>query len=203
MKKRTPRIAGAIVGTAVASLALASVGSASIQVKPANYDPGKLGTTVSKWANGAGVPDGRGLEHGLKLSKGGVITDNAAGQAMVTDVRGRTLSNLGFTYKGYCGAGAPRFDVELTSGARFWVGCNYGTATASYPGWTHVSFNDASFLPASGSEWPGLGNAEIQSIGIIQDEVGAVVLDNVRINGHSVQGPKEEPKRHERRRSHH
>jgi hypothetical protein len=88
MKKRTPRIAGAIVGTAVASLALASVGSASIQVKPANYDPGKLGTTVSKWAKGAGVPDGRGLEHGLKLSKGGVITDNAAGQAMVTDVRG-------------------------------------------------------------------------------------------------------------------
>ena len=189
MKKRTTRIAVAGVAAVVASLALASVGSASIQVKPSNYDPDKLGTTVSKWASHAGVPDARGAEQGLKLSKGGALTDNAAAGAVVTDVRGRTLSNLGYTYQGYCGAGAPRFNVELTNGDFFFVGCNSGTAIPSYTGWTHVDFNDASFAPAGAYTWPGLGNAEIQSISIIQDEVGAVTLDNIRINGRSVHGP--------------
>ena len=198
MKKRTTRIAVAGVAAVAASLTLASIGSASIQVKPSNYDPGKLGTTVSKWANHTGVPDDRGAEQGLKLSKGGALTDNAAAGANVTDVRGRTLSNLGYTYSGYCGAGAPRFNVELTNGDFFFVGCNSGTATPSYPGWTHVDFNDASFVPAGAYVWPGLGDAEIQSISIVQDEVGAVTLDNIRVNGRSVQGPA--PKHHRNHR---
>ena len=178
-----------IVLVAIAALVVAGSAIAKTSAKPGVYDPGHIGTVSAKWKTNAGVPDNRGTEEGLVLKKGGSTSDNAAAGANLKNVKGITLNGLGFNYKdgSACSGGAPRFNVQLTNGDFFFVACSYGDTTTSFPGWTHVSFTNDDFV-AAGASRPGFGDAEVQSIGVIQDEAGKTTLDNIRVNNRTIHG---------------
>ena len=179
-----------IVLVAIAGLVLAGSALAKTSAKPGVYDPGHIGTVSAKWKTNAGVPDNRGTQEGLVLEKGGSTSDNAAAGANLKNVKGITLNGLGFNYKdgSACSGGAPRFNVQLTNGDFFFVACSYGDTTTSFPGWTHVSFTNDDFVAAGAYTWPGFGDAEVQSIGVIQDEAGKTTLDNIRVNNRTIHG---------------
>lgn len=160
----------------------------AFRVKPWVYDPDDLGIASAAWVTKQGIPDAGGSTHALYLAKEGATAANAAGGASVEGVAGTTLRELGFDYRadGYCGAGAPRFNVYTTSGTYFFFGCAYGTheQETPAPGWTRVRFRNADAFPADGvTPFPGFGSAEITFIEIVLDEQGSVYLDNIDVNG--------------------
>jgi hypothetical protein len=63
---------------------------------------------------------------------------------------------LGFDVRndGWCGAGAPRYNVTLVGGDSFYFffGCAYGihTPVPGYPNWTRVRFTNADAFAANG-----------------------------------------------------
>jgi hypothetical protein len=130
---------------------------------------------------------------GLLLSKNGLTSDCSAAQANITNVKGKTLTELGFDVRNgsHCGAGAPRFDVQASDGFHFLGGCSNGTATPAPQdptAWTRVRIdptNPAQAFP------PIASGATIVNISIIFDEgtdtsggmPGLAVIDNIDING--------------------
>src|SRR5206468_4260614 len=65
-----------------------------------------------------GLPDAHGdSNHALFLTKDGLTTTNASSGVVIQGVSGIMLTELGFDVRtdGHCGAGAPRFNVTLTS----------------------------------------------------------------------------------------
>ena len=151
--------------------------------KPWTYDPDNTGVAAGAWVPKAGYEG-----HGLYLQKNGPTATNAAAGATIQGVNGIKLTELGFDYMnaGYCGAGAPRYNVHLTDGSSyFFFGCAYGLHTALGPDWTRVRFTDADAYPASPAYvWPGFGNAQVAAVYLVFDEgPGAVTLDNLDVNG--------------------
>lgn len=127
----------------------------------------------------------KNAEQVLSLQKNASTATNSAGGATVEGVSGLTLTELGFDYNGYCGAGAPRFNVYTTNGTYYFFGCTYGTHTSLGNGYTRVRFSNADAFPADGvTAFPGFGTAVMTSIEIVQDEGPAqVLLDNIDVNG--------------------
>jgi hypothetical protein len=82
----------------------------------------------SNWVTHQGLADAGRSDHALELKKLGTTVTNASSGADVHGVIGLTLSELGFDYEvgGHCGAGAPRFNVTLTTGQTFFFGCSHG-----------------------------------------------------------------------------
>jgi hypothetical protein len=192
----------------VASLAFAASASARISIDPGVFDPDQVGTITSKWKQKAGLPetDAGGKRWGLLQGKEGALTDNASAFAIVKGVKGSSLAGgLGFAYNGYCGAGAPRFNITLKDGSSYFGGgCANGISTpvAGAPtGWFHVELTDANVVPADGSSgpWPGFGNVEVKRISLLFDEVGQTTLDNIRIGKRVVGAPNRKQHHH----SHH
>ena len=106
----------------------------------------------------------------------------------ITGTAGITLEQLSFDYNGYCGEGAPRFNVFTTSGTYYFFGCLHGKHTERGSGWQRVEFDQADAVPADGSPaFPGFGKTKVTGIEIVMDEVGTVMLDNVSINGMVIQ----------------
>ena len=181
-----------------AVLVLAAIGSAAAQsgfiAQTFVFDPGHLGISDSQWQPGTGLPDAGKSNHGLFLTKFGPTAALAASGASIKGVNGITLSTLGFDVRndGWCGAGAPRYNVTLADGTGFYFffGCAYGihTPVAGFPSWTRVRFTDADAFPADGvSAWPGFGTAEVAAIDLIFDEgtdvgPGFTFVDNLAIN---------------------
>jgi hypothetical protein len=168
----------------------------SFMVKPWTYDPGKTRKVSSAWVTHEGLKDAGGSDHTLYMTKKTATEANAAGGATVT--YSGTLSSLGFDYRndGWCGAGAPRFNVYTTTGTYYFFGCTYGTHTSSTESaaWTRVSFNNTDAFPADGTTaWPGFGNVTVTGIDIVYDEgttqnnqplgQGFAYLDNIQVNG--------------------
>ncbi len=150
----------AFAGTAVAG----KIGTA----KPWEYDPGKTGTVVAKWT-----------KDGLSLQKNTETATNAAAGADIKGVDGETLTKLSFEVQGYCGAGAPRFNVYTDAGTSF-LGCIYGEKLDLGNGWTRVTFN--------GDEL-GAGDAfgkTITGADVVMDEQGQTLLRNITVNGVAV-----------------
>jgi len=98
---------------------------------------------------------------------------------------------------GYCGAGAPRFNLTATDGFHFIGGCSNGTVSAPFLDrqgrqWVHVTFDPQNPGQAFPVVAPG---AKIISLSIIVDEdtrgsaAGASVVDNVNVNGANVGKP--------------
>jgi hypothetical protein len=179
---RSLRWAGMAV-LAFSSTAIAAAPS-GFKVKPWTYDPDGTGIIESRWIANAGN-DG----HALFLEKDGPTPTNAAAGATVEGVEGITLTELGFDYRddGYCGAGAPRFNVYTPSGVYYFFGCIYGTHTPApgEAGWTRVRFGDVDAYPADGvTPFPGFGSTTVDAIEIVFDEgPGSTHLDNVDVNG--------------------
>ncbi|HXH82939.1 MAG TPA: hypothetical protein VNN07_08430 [Candidatus Tectomicrobia bacterium] len=185
------------MGRAIALVIAASLlfaGSAfaqGLKVKPLTFDPDDTGISSAAWVTHQGLPDAGGSDHALYLGKSGPTSTNAAALAQVDGEEGLVLTELGFDVRddGHCGAGAPRFNVRISTGELFFFGCAHGTATAAGPGWKRIRFDDGDAFPqVAGSIWPGFGNAVVTSIVIVFDEgtdvgVGLTHLDNIDVNG--------------------
>ena len=147
---------------------------------PGVYDPDHTGIIASAWVAGIGLPDAGNSNHGLYLAKDGPTPTNAAAVVVIDGVQGIKLTELGYDVKdgGHCSGGAPRFNVSASDGFHFVGACTNGTLSGSpAPGWTTFRFSDAQAFP------PIDPNATINSIAIVFDEEGSVVIDNIDVNG--------------------
>jgi len=170
------------------------------------------GTTASSFSAGAcnaaaggGDSSDRGNE-GLLLAKTGPTVGNfASSGAILRNVSGLVLTELGYDLRkpagppdargSHCGAGAPRFNVT-TSVAFYFVGCNSppGTVTFSGDGWIRLRWTGSNLVGFNFAT----GNFEtitgaVISINILfdegtdasggPDEFGLAVLDNIDVNG--------------------
>jgi len=150
----------AFAGTAVAG----KIGTA----KPWEYDPTNTGAVVAKWT-----------KDGLSLQKNIETATNAAAGADIKGIDGETLTELSFEVQGYCGAGAPRFNVYTDAGTSF-LGCIYGEKTDAGNGWTRVTFNGDELSAA------GAFGGKITGADVVMDEQGQALLRNITVNGMAV-----------------
>lgn len=196
------------------------------QAKPFIYDPAKTRLVQGTWLEGIGCPTGAKVadypattqtrtftaggcttgdpsdraNQGLLLVKTGPTNNNASAGAVLKNVKGITLTELGYDLRkpgadqndargSHCGAGAARFNVTTSDG--FWaVGCNSPapTVTASGDGWMRlrwapIGYKDNTVLsPITGT---------VKSISIVFDEgqdvgpdnFGVAIIDNIDVNG--------------------
>jgi len=195
------------------------------QASPFQFDPFKTMLVQGSWLSGIGcptdatvrpfLPDGtigdpvpfsagacdaaadssdRSVE-GLLLAKTGPTSNFASSGAILRNVSGISLTELGYDIRkpgsdpsdprgSHCGAGAPRFNVTTSTGF-FFIGCNSppGTVTDSGDGWIRLRWTTAAGnLPITGT---------VSSIAILFDEgqdtggpdfFGLAVLDNIDVN---------------------
>ena len=162
MRKFLP-LAGLLV------LALALVGTASAGkvgfVKTWVYDPGNLELASAEWT-----------KEGLSLQKNAPTSEWLSAGAEIKGVEGDSLDQLSFEVKGYCGAGAPRFNVVTDAGSMLFFGCAHGVKSDAGDGWTRVVFN-------GGEAGGGAFGATIAGIDLVQDEQGQTLLRNISVNG--------------------
>ena len=147
-----------------------------LRAEPGVFDPGNTGTVTAAWQS----------DNTLLLTKNTATATNASAGAEITVNHNHftsPITELGFDYKsdGWCGAGAPRFDIFTSadfSTADVTRGCLSGTHTDLGNGWTRVRF-----APFAGP---------VFALEIIFDEgtdlsghgtPGTVTLDNIDVNG--------------------
>ena len=219
----------AIVATFVLLATTATIAYAASnfhQVQPAEFDPGKTFLVQAQWLSGIGCPTGAKTfdgttsgtytdpacttgdtsdkqNEGLLLAKTGPTTNDASATARLSDVKGITLTELGYDIRkpgsatdprgSHCGNGAPRFNVE-TSVAFYFVGCNSPAANSTVVGngWLRLRWSGAGlmgFNTTTGTITAITGT--VKSIEIVFDEgqdtgpdnFGVAILDNVDVNG--------------------
>jgi hypothetical protein len=142
---------------------------------------GTEGGVVSKWDSSTGNP-----APSLRLEKNSPTFDCSSAGATIHGVDGIHLTELNFDYKGYCGAGAPRFNVSASDGFHFLGGCANGTQTQLSDGWTHVVISPTDTAQA----FPVIGNnATVNSIEIVMDEQGQTSIDNISVNDQIIGAP--------------
>jgi hypothetical protein len=171
-------------------------GGQGLNLRPGGF--GKL--SYAAWKAGQGEPDITGnANQALYFQKMTTTATFAAGVAVISGLEGQpvsALTNLSWEHRndGWCGAGAPRWDVFVTgsSGASYTVflGCAAATHTAgSTGGWTKDSYGALDISSAIsvvvGSDVP----ATISGLIIVFDEgtdevgnPGFVFLDNITVN---------------------
>jgi hypothetical protein len=194
------------------------------QAKPFIYDPGKTHLVQGTWLEGIGCPTRAKIalypsgtdtftaggcrtgdpsdatNQGLLLVKTGPTNNNASAGAVLKNVTGITLTELGYDLRkpgadqtdprgSWCGAGAARFNVTTSDGLWF-VGCNSPAPAveASGGGWMRLrwttGYKDGVTLSAI--------TGTVQSISIVFDEgqdvaadgsFGVAIIDNIDVNG--------------------
>ncbi len=225
-----------IIGVAVLALGLAATAYAADkkfnEVKPSTYDPAKTYLVSSGWQTGIGCPtnaktfDGSTTStytdpacptgdpqdkknEGLLLAKTGPTANYAAAQADLKNVKGMTLTELGYDIRkptstadprgSHCGAGAPRFNVTTSDGTVYFIGCNSPPPDSQTAGngWLRLRWGTAGVLlafPQDGGGPVNISGMKVKSIQIVFDEgqdtgpdnFGLAVLDNVDVNGQLV-----------------
>jgi hypothetical protein len=156
-----------LVLSGLALFGIASAASPSLAVNPWVYDPASACPGVASTIN----PDGS-----LTLSKPCATSTNASAGATIQGVSGMSTTGmtLSFDVNGYCGAGAPRFNVYLSDGSTIFLGCIYGN-----DGTGHVTFT-------AGNTYGGVlfpTGATVTGIDLVQDETGTTTLSNIQVNG--------------------
>jgi len=145
---------------------------------------------------------------GLLLAKTGPTTNFASAGADLRNVRGMALTELGYDLRkprstadasgSHCGAGAPRFDIQLEDGTSFFLGCNSPAPTTQTAGvgWLRRRWGGTAplmaFTPAG--VLTNITGKTVKSIEIVFDEgqdtapdnFGLAVLDNIDVNGQLV-----------------
>ena len=184
-----------LAGTTLVLLLMPVARAASpLMAKPWVYDPDKTGVSESQWVTHEGLSDAGKSNHALYLTKDAPTATNAASGATIAFTG--VLDELGFDYRndGWCGAGAPRYNVYTTAGTYYFFGCTYGVHTPSAEdpvNWTRVVFTNADAFPADGvTPWPGFGTVEVTGIDVVFDEgtdlvgnPGYAYLDNLNVDG--------------------
>lgn len=172
-------------------------GTTQVGVQPFHFGLGALAT----WARDAGEPSTpftfrERARFGLLLQKLTATASFAASGATLLEgtLPAENLTALGFdisglpgipfgTANGYCGGGAPRFNVVSDAGTCF-LGCASGDKTQdTASGWWTISFQPPFTQYAGCAGVTG----SVTSIEIVFDEgtdigPGSVVLDNIRVN---------------------
>lgn len=170
--------------------AVPATSGTKFQVKPWVYDPDSTRASVAMWKTKVGLKDAGKSNHGLYLTKNATTPTLVASGATVNYTG--TLDSLGFDYweDGWCGAGAPRFNVYTEDGTYYFLGCTYGTHIPSTENsdWMRVEFNNADAQQVGATSWPGFGNVEVTGLDIVFDEgtdvgPGEAIIDNIQING--------------------
>jgi len=211
----------------VAFFAIAAIARAAglANVVPEQFDPYHTFLVQGAWLHGIGCPTGAtpfdgttfstftaggcptGDEQdkrneGLLLAKTGPTPNVASAVARLKNVKGLTLTELGYDIRkpgldqndprgSHCGAGAPRFNVTTSDG--FWfVGCNSPppTVTASGDGWLRLRWSPPTGFEPAAAGFTAITGTVI-SIDIVFDEgqdtgpdnFGLAVLDNIDVNG--------------------
>jgi hypothetical protein len=207
-RKIIPLMALGLAAVLLVGSPAVSAKKVKFKAKPSVFDPDGTGTVQAAWVTHEGLPGASNKgksDHALFLQKDTVTATNAAAQAHISKEQGITLTELGFDYQdgGWCGAGAPRFNVVLEDGSLFFFGCSYGDVTAAFAAdrdgqsWNRVRFTDADAVHSGvgpTTAWPGFGNAVIESLEVVFDEgtevgPGFVFLDNLDINGKLIGKP--------------
>jgi hypothetical protein len=168
----------------LAGLGLA--GTKKIQAKPFIIDIDETGLAAAAWVTHQGLPDAGKSAHALMLQiseadppeEGEPPADPPALPqvgAVIKGVQGLTLTELGFDIKndGVFLAG-PRFEVITEAGTFPFILPGTQTPVDGFPDWTRVRF-DAAALAV-------IGTAVVQSVRIIFDEEGSILLDNIDVN---------------------
>jgi len=206
-----------------------------LNADPFEFDPANTKLVQSTWLPGIGCPtdarvyDGTSTtpytdpacptgdlrdrqNEGLLLVKTGPTTNVASAGVVLRNVKGITLTELGYDIRkpvvstdprgSHCGAGAPRFNVTTEDGKMFFIGCNSPPANGQTPGngWLRLRWGGAGlagFNTQTGVLTP-LAGLTVKKISIVFDEgqdagpdnFGAAVLDNIDVSGNLVgQGP--------------
>lgn len=163
------------------------------KANPGVFDPDGTGCPVAEWKKNAGLRDRKQqTSFGLVLQKNCPTATNAAAGADITGEKGIVLTQLGFDFKGDCGAGAPRFNVYTASdfSRGYFVGCASGAGTPVKDGFTRVRFQEEDFVPFGGADPFRFSNTQVFALQIIVDEGPTkVVLDNIAINNQVIQQP--------------
>jgi hypothetical protein len=143
--------------------------AATYSLEPWTYDPDSTGTVVAELsASGE-----------LTLEKNAPTPTNSAAGAEIAGVEGLSTTGMTLSYdvEGYCGAGAPRFNVYLEGGTTVFLGCAHGN-----DGSGHVTFE-------AGQTYGGVLFPEgetILGIDIVMDEEGQSTLSNIQVDGQDV-----------------
>ena len=208
----------------------------TFQVKPQEFDPAKTGLVQAAWLDGTGcptqatialpnatftAPDGSAPyndtgcptgdakdQHfeGLLLAKTGPSLNFASAGAELNNIKGTTLSELGWDIRkaggsgasplgSHCGAGAPRWNIQTTTNFYF-LGCNSppGTVTAASTGWVRLRWGAPLMAFCVTCTPPFTFSAvtgTVVRLQIVFDEgqdagpdfFGAAILDNIDVNG--------------------
>lgn len=182
--------------------------NASIATYPATSPTGTYTDSACPAAPGSYDPKDQHNE-GLLMVKTGPTPNNAAAVAELKKVKGITLTELGYDIRKYgpgthagalgshCGAGAPRFDVETTTGS-FFIGCSSPPPTTEVAGqgWIRLRWGASGMVPGFSSACGPTGGpcavtGTVTRIQIVFDEgqdagpdfFGAAILDNIDVNG--------------------
>lgn len=158
----------ATIGAAALGLTMmaGSAFAATVNFTPWTFDPGNA-CDESATLNG---------NNSVTLSKPCPTATNASAGVSLQGVEGMSTTGmtLSFNHSGYCGAGAPRFNVYTDMGTIF-LGCIHGdpgnTGTATF---------------TAGNTYGGVlfpEGATITGIDIVQDEQGTVTISNITVNG--------------------
>lgn len=164
--------AAAATGMMLLNFVTPALATNHFTVDPWEYDPDNTGTVVSEIE----------ADGDLRLEKNASTTTNSSAGAEITGVEGLSTTGmtLEFDVDGYCGAGAPRFNVYLENGDTIFLGCIYGDADAD----GHVVFE-------AGQTYGGVLFPEgetVTGIDIVQDEQGQTTLSNIKVNGEEAEG---------------
>lgn len=173
MNQLLQKAAAGVSTIAIAALAFAAPAmAAGVTFTPWTYDPGNACPGVASTANGS---------TSVTLNKPCPTPTNASAGVALNGVNGLSTTGmtLSFDYNGYCGAGAPRFNVYLSDGSTVFLGCAYGGG----PTGTNVS-GTATFT--AGNTYGGVlfpTGATVVGIDLLQDEQGSVTISNITVNG--------------------
>ena len=161
------------IAASIATLAIALLGATTAfaqtpnyTLSPWTYDPDATGGTMIRLNNNS-----------VRLEKNVTTATNAAVGVTVEGVEGLSTNDLtlSFAYTGYCGAGAPRFNVRLSNGSTVFLGCAHGNDEGS---------GIATFT--AGNSYGGVlfpTGETVERIDIVMDEQGQTTLSNISVNG--------------------
>jgi hypothetical protein len=182
--------------------------NSGLTLHPDGFGP----NSFAAWRAHEGLPDSRGnADMALYFQKMTTTATNAAGVARITGLEGQPLSAItGLSWEhridGWCGAGAPRWDIIVTdqSGNQgvIFLGCAAAVHTpGSGPNWIRDSYPSGvaiASLPATGFT-PAFNPSDALTISellIVFDEgtdiplnPGFVYLDNITVNDTVFTGP--------------
>lgn len=158
--------------------------------------------SYAAWKAQEGLPDANGnANQALYFQKMTATETFSAGVAVVNGLEGQPASALtGLSWErrndGWCGAGAPRWNVGLTDGTHnytVFLGCSAAAhSPGSAPNWTRDSYPGPALAAQIAAQTGGASNLTITGLAIVFDEgltlyglplgPGFVFLDNITVN---------------------